>query len=153
MTEAPVSEKSVPAPTLTGRHVRLRAVFPSDYEYLYALANDDELAWRWRYRGASVSPELFQQHLWHNVISQFVVETVESSQRIGHVQAFDASERNGFCHFAVLLDPAVSRSGWSLEALLLFLDYLFAVWNFRKLYAEVLEFNYEQFASGAGSVA
>lgn len=140
------------APRLTGRHVRLRTVFPSDYEYLYALATDEELGWRWRYRGASPSPELFQQQLWNGVLAQFVVEHVETKQRVGFVQAFDASERNGHVHFAVMTDPAVKRSGWIIESMLLFLDYLFTVWNFRKLYAEVLEFNYEQFASGAGSV-
>ena len=36
--------------------------------------------------------------------------------------------------------------------MLLFFDYLFTVFNIRKLYAEVLEFNFGQFASGAEHV-
>jgi hypothetical protein len=34
--------------------------------------------------------------------------------------------------------------------LALFLRYVFTCWNFRKLYMEVAEYNYEQFSSGAG---
>jgi RimJ/RimL family protein N-acetyltransferase len=137
---------------MTGRHVRLRAVFPSDYEYLYALATHEKLGWRWRYRGTTPNPEVFQQNLWQTTVVQFVVERIEDGRSIGHVQAFDADDRNGFCHIGILLDPAVERSGWALEALLLFLDYLFTVFTYRKIYAEVVEFNYEQFASGANSV-
>jgi RimJ/RimL family protein N-acetyltransferase len=141
-----------PTPTLTGRHVRLRPVFPGDYEYLYALATHELTGWRWRYRGTSPSPELFQQQLWQNCVAQFIVEHIADGQRVGHVQAFDANDRNGYCHFGVLLDPALERSAWGIEALLLFLDYLFTVFNYRKLYAEIPEFNYDQFASGAGSI-
>jgi RimJ/RimL family protein N-acetyltransferase len=139
-------------PTLTGRHIRLRPIFPSDYEYLYALATHEQLGWRWRYRGTTPSPESFQQILWHNTLAQFVIEHVEDNRRIGHVSSFDANERAGFCHIGVLFDPGVARSGWALESLLLFFDYLFTVFNLRKLYAEVLEFNFGQFASGAEHV-
>jgi RimJ/RimL family protein N-acetyltransferase len=139
-------------PTLTGRHVRLRAIYPNDYEYLYALASHEKIGWRWRYRGTSPSPEQFQQQLWQTTVAQFIVERTTDNQRVGFVQAFDASERNGYCHFAILLDPGLERSGWGFESMLLFLDYIFTVFPFRKLYAEVPEFNYGQFASGERGV-
>jgi RimJ/RimL family protein N-acetyltransferase/acyl carrier protein len=143
-----MAQSQLAAPLLTGRHVRLRPIMPADYEYLYVLTTHEKLGWRWRYRGATPSPELFQQQLWQGVAAQFVIEHVGDQKPIGFVQAFDPSDRNGHCHFAIVLDPALERTGWALEALLLFLDYLFTIYNFRKLYAEVPEFNYASFASG-----
>ncbi len=138
-------------PPLAGRHVRLRPVLPTDNEYLYALATHPEVTWRWRYRGQSISYEQFVQQLWAGTLVHFVVERRENGQRIGYVQAFDASERHGWCHFAVMLDPMLERSGWAFECMPLFFNYLFTAWNFRKLYAVALENNYEQLRSGAGA--
>ena len=136
-------------PVLSGRHVRLRTLMPSDYEYLYRLATDEEIAWRWRYRGHTPSPEQFQQNLFAGITAQFIVEHLPTGKPIGHVQAFDANDRNESCHFSILLDPSLDRVGWTMEALLLFLDYLFTVFNFRKLYAEVPEFNFRKLYAGA----
>lgn len=137
-------------PPLVGRRVRLRAIVPADYEFLYALATSEH-AYRWRYRGVTPSPEGFAQLLWHQTLAQFIVERRENGQRLGQVSAFDANERNGFCHIAMMLDPNLTGTGWALEAGALFINYLFSLWNFRKLYGEVLESNFGDFASGAGS--
>lgn len=137
-------------PPLTGRRTRLRPVFPADYEYLYALSTSERTAHRWRYRGMTPNPEGFTQTLWGGVLAQFLIERRSTGERVGHVTSYDANERNGFCHIAMLTDPAVQGSGWILEAASLFVNYLFTNWNFRKLYGEVPEYNYDEFASGAG---
>ena len=80
---------------LTGRRTRLRAVLPSDYEYLYMLVTHPEVAWRWRNRGNAISFDAFVQQLWAGTLVHFVIERKENDQRLGYVQAFDASERNG----------------------------------------------------------
>ena len=46
--------------------------------------------------------------------------------------------------------PDAARSGWAIECLALFFNYVFTAWNFRKLYAVVLENNYEELESGMG---
>ena len=135
---------------LTGRRTRLRAVLPSDYEYLYMLMTHPEVAWRWRNRGIAISFDAFVQQLWAGTLVHFVIERKENDQRLGYVQAFDASERHGWCHIAALLDPSLERGGWAVEAPTLFLNYVFATYNFRKLYAAVAEFNLDNFASAAG---
>jgi RimJ/RimL family protein N-acetyltransferase len=122
-------------------------VLPSDYEYVYALTTHELVGWRWRYRGATPNLETFAQALYHNTLVNFVIERRDSPQRIGFAQAFDASERNGWCHIGLTLDPALSRMGWALESGVLFVNYLFTLWNFRKLYATVVEFNAPEFQS------
>ncbi|MGQ0826605.1 MAG: GNAT family N-acetyltransferase [Actinomycetota bacterium] len=138
------------ASPLIGRRVRLRPVYPTDYEYLYMLATHEAVNHRWRFRGTLPSPEAFSQLLWQNTLVQFIVEHKESEQRIGHMSAFNANERSGWCHIGVVLDPALSHMGWALESLALFLDHLFSAFNFRKLYGEILQTAFEDVASGAG---
>jgi RimJ/RimL family protein N-acetyltransferase len=145
--------EEVPAPpVLSSRRVRLRPVTPNDYAYLYTLLTDDEIAYRWRYRGATPSPDALAQSLWQGTLAHFVIERRATNQMIGYASAFDANERNGWCHLGLVLDPGLHGSGWSLEAGALFVDYLFRVFAMRKLYGEVLEPAYADFASGAGRV-
>jgi RimJ/RimL family protein N-acetyltransferase len=153
MTQAPTQ-----APTnvrthapLSGRRIRLRSIFPADYEYLYALATHEDTGWRWRYRGMTPSFEQFVGQLHENVLVQFLVEHRETQQRIGHVLAFDADLRNGWCHIAMIIDPMLKKMGWALEAGTLFVNYLFTGWNLRKLYGLTPEFSFNDIASGTGN--
>jgi RimJ/RimL family protein N-acetyltransferase len=140
----------VETPPLSGRRVRLREVQQSDYEYLYALMSHPDVAWRWRYRGQALSFESFLHRVEPGTLVHFIVERIATGEPLGYMQAFDASLQWGWCHIAVVLDPAVALGGWAIEAPLLFLNYLFEMYDLRKLYASVHEFNYEQFASFAG---
>jgi RimJ/RimL family protein N-acetyltransferase len=135
---------------MSGRRVRLREVQPSDYEYLYRLMSHPDVAWRWRYRGQAISFEAFTQVVERGTLAHFIVERLATGEPLGYLQAFDASLQWGWCHIGVVLDPAIALGGWAIEAPLLFLNYLFQMFELRKLYASVLEFNYEQFASFAG---
>jgi RimJ/RimL family protein N-acetyltransferase len=140
----------VKTPPLSGRRVRLREVQPSDVDYLYRLTSDPDVAWRWRYRGQSIAFETFAQQLEISTLVHFVVERISTGEPLGYMQAYDASLQWGWCHIAVVLDPAVARGGWAIEAPLLFLNYLYEMYDLNKLYASALEFNFEQFASFTG---
>jgi RimJ/RimL family protein N-acetyltransferase len=124
---------------------------PADHEYLYALATHPEVTWRWRYRGEAVGYDAFVQQLWAGTLAHFVVERRVNGQKLGYVQAFDASPRHGWCHFAVVLDPTLHRSGWAIECMALFFNYVFTGWNFRRLYAVALEHNFAELRSGSGT--
>jgi len=130
--------------------VHLREVQASDHEYVYNLVTHADVAWRWRYRGASIPFETFSEQLEAGTLVHFIVERVSTGAPLGYMQAFDASLMWGWCHIAVALDPAVALGGWALEAPLLFLNYLYEMYELNKIYASVLEFNFEQFASFAG---
>lgn len=140
-------------PRMRSGRVRLRAIAPRDYPFLYHLATAEEVAYRWRYRGATPSPEEFQQQLWRNVLAQFVVEGVGPQggwRPIGHVAAFDPSHRDRWVHLAGIASADVLGTGLLAEAACVLVDYLFTHWAFEKIYLSIVEYNLPQFASGMG---
>lgn len=136
-------------PKLAGRHVVLRPVGFSDYEFLYLLSVTGSNLWRWRHRGETPSPELFRQVLHAGVLCQFVILRASDSEPVGLVLAYNPDIRNRHCYMAICLLPTVHHQSWPMESIGLFLDYVFGVWDFRKVYVESPEFNAEQFVNGA----
>jgi hypothetical protein len=148
--DAPERSLAVPsgAVPMRGRRVRLRAVAASDYEFLFQLSVDERTAPHWRYRGVPPRPEDFVRDLWQSVLVQFVVERLETRERLGLVTAYDANARDGHCHLAAVFRP--DTRVWPLEGVFLFVNYLFAEFEFRKLYGEVIEYNLPAFESAVG---
>jgi RimJ/RimL family protein N-acetyltransferase/acyl carrier protein len=138
-------------PPMTGRHVRLSVIDQRHLGYLYELSLRPEVGYRWRFRGLTPSPDEFRQSMWSGVLAQFAIET-SAGKPIGLVQAFKADFRHGYAFLAILLEPSLRKRGWPLEAPILFLNYVFTNWSFRKLYAESLEFNLVQFSSAIGEM-
>lgn len=133
-------------PTLATKHVLLRPVVSEDHPFLYHLATSPETGYRWRFGGYVPSVSAFEATLWDSIHVQFVVVGRQSSERIGHVTAYSASHTMGHVYIGVVMRPD-KRTGLGIEATGLLIDYLFATWNFRKLYIEVASFNMDQFAS------
>jgi RimJ/RimL family protein N-acetyltransferase len=140
---------SVETPPLEGRRVRMRPVLPSDYNTLYSMLLHPEVACRWRYRGATPSPERFNTALWDGVHVQFIIERKSDGTVAGLQVAYNTNFRNRYTYMGTLLDPRFHRAAWPLESAAMFIDYLFKAFNLRKIYGETLDFNYSQFASGA----
>ena len=135
------------SPSLEGSRVYLRPVTEADYGFLFALSTDEATGYRWRFRGETPSPEGFTHAIWHNTIAQFIVCSNASDEPVGHVVGFNANMRHRHAHVAMVVRPDRAGRSWALEGAALFIDYLFANWDFRKLYAEVVDFNLAQFAS------
>jgi RimJ/RimL family protein N-acetyltransferase/acyl carrier protein len=145
-----------PAPSDPGevlmrtRRVRLRALVPVDYEWLYDLTTRDEHLVRWRDRGQTFRIEEWIDRVWAGVAAQFVAVTPDEGQALGLVTIYNHDARNRHARVAAIFDEQVSSPGWRLEGLGLTVNYAFEVLDLLKLYAEVVDFNYAAFASGAG---
>jgi RimJ/RimL family protein N-acetyltransferase len=137
-------------PPLEGRFVRLRTLVPADYDYLYRLAGTSNVSHRWRNQGVTPNPASFADTLWRDVLAQFVAETRATGEPMGLVSCFAANHREGFAHIAAVTDPRFAHSGLVLTPITLLVNYVFTLWNFRKLYMEVPHFNYVNIESGAG---
>jgi hypothetical protein len=139
----------VDAPRLSARGIELTPLTPNLYEFAYRLAVSPETGFRWRYRGTTPPPETFPQSLWEGVLSQFAV--VDDSRRpLGIVAAYGAQPRDQYVYVSAVADPAAIGSGALIIAAGIFIEYLFAVGNFRKIYFDVPEFNLEQFGHKIG---
>lgn len=134
---------------LTGTSILLRPVRSSDYDFLLDLHTTGRPLVEYRFRGFTPSPDQFLRTLWEGVVAQFTVTTLGGAP-VGLVTAYSADFRNGHARLAGALLPNVPPA-FSAEAFSLFVDYVFRVFDFRKLYGEVLEFNFAQFESGLSS--
>jgi RimJ/RimL family protein N-acetyltransferase len=136
---------------MSGRSVRLRPVLPQDTEFLYTLATAPETGFRWRFNGYVPSTTAFEATVWNDILVQFVGHG-EAGQPLSHVLAYGASHTHGHVHFGVVTRPGAGKLV-GIESSALLIDYLFATWNFNKLYADVAEFNLPQFKSIVGRYA
>jgi RimJ/RimL family protein N-acetyltransferase len=139
-------------PRLEGRHARLRAVTAADYPYLMELQTAPEQLIRWRYRGRTFSPEQMQQSLWQSVLTQYLVVREDNGEPSGLVVAYNPDHRHQYAWLAMIVPPDNELAGWTFEAMALFISHLFETFGFHKLYLEMIEFNYERVASGAGTL-
>jgi RimJ/RimL family protein N-acetyltransferase len=131
-----------------GRRVKLTPLSQSDYDFLYSLFTDPEIM-AWRFSGTVPSPEAFVQSLWAGVLASFVPWDKVGGRKLGLCWVYNADFRSGHAYVAVVLDRRSLTGSSAYEATALFMNYVFRVWPFRKLYGEVSELSFSQFAHGA----
>lgn len=139
--------EGVSRPSLLGRRYSLVPLLPSHHEALYGMCLQDQIAFRWRYRGAQPQFEAFVRSLYGpNVLAQFVMEPKAVKGAVAGLQvAYNASLQDGTVYVASV--SSAPRGSGALEGFALLVRHLFYCWNLRKLYLEVVEFNLEQFWS------
>ena len=146
-SSVPGPNADMPQAVLEGRRVRLRAVGPQDYDWLFQLNSMPELAHRWRGRPGSLNPAQVAEFLWSNVFCQFVITRKRDGRPLGLVVAYGADLANRTVRFGIVLDPQFHSVGWPLEAAALFIDYLFETSDVRKLYSEAVDYNLAPYQS------
>lgn len=122
-----------------------------DHDWLYSLCATGDHLVGYRLRGVTPSPEAFHRFLWDRVLAQFIVTTREQ-RPIGLVTSFEPDFRNRYAYLAAIADPEWQDSGLVLEGMMVLVDYLFAQFDLRKLYAESLESNFAHYDNGLGRV-
>ncbi|WP_157472671.1 phosphopantetheine-binding protein [Frankia sp. EAN1pec] len=137
-------------PTMRNEYFSMRPVTPETIPFLYHLAASEEIGFRWRYRGAVPSPEVFKAGLWQGIFAQFVVFNEVNSQPVGLVQLYNADPSRGTGYVGAVFIQGLMHTGLPIEAFDMFLRYVFRVWTFRKLYMEIPAYNYDLIKSGRG---
>jgi RimJ/RimL family protein N-acetyltransferase len=134
------------------RGLQLDSILPADYLPLYELfVGLDEGAIRWRYRGSTPSYDDFVHTLWHNIYAHFLVRREKSGEVVGYVSAYAPQIRDGYCYISMIGVPSVRGRGSMVFAMALFVETLFRIAPFRKLYAEATESNLRQYARAVKS--
>jgi RimJ/RimL family protein N-acetyltransferase len=142
------SVSSVRAPAMRVAGVSLEPVTPDAYPFLYQLATAEETGYLWRFRGATPTNEMFRNSLEHGVSAHYVLVD-RRGQGVGYVMAIDVDPVGGVGNVGVIAEPRAWSTGLGLIGFAMFVEYLFAVHPFRKLYADTVEYSYRRFASGA----
>lgn len=127
--------------------MHLRPIVPSDYEPLFQVELSNHLAPRWRSGGTTPSFETYVSTLFDGVLAQYVVVDATSKAPIGHVAAYGANLAGGWAYFAAAKFDPSDHSGRIFHGVALLWESLFANFDLHKLYAEVPEYNMDQFRS------
>ncbi|MEZ5205136.1 MAG: GNAT family protein [Acidimicrobiales bacterium] len=130
--------------------VRLRPLVEEDLGPLYLASFDPVTANAWRYRGRTMSPTAFLDSVHEGVRAQYVVESVAGREAFGLVSAYDHSSHGLHCKVAFLRFGArpPGSGGAVIEGMLLFISHLFDTFPYRKVFAEVPDYNMGLFAEG-----
>ncbi len=130
---------------LEGRWVTLRGVCRDDYLTLYEWRSDVRSLHLWNLQRRVPPYEEFvaefERMLPQSIV--FLVGDKASSHPIGFAQAYNTSGFGGFTHVLLYFVEGARGSRRAGEAGLLFGDYLFGYFNFRKIYGDAFEYNLE----------
>lgn len=127
--------------------VELVPVRPEHFGELYRWSTDPASSFRWRFSGATPSPEQFAVALWTDVLCQFVAVDRATGAPHGLVVCYGASHKDGYAYAAVLGNPSRPTGTGAMVALLRLVDHVFTHFAFRKIYFEIPEYNLTQFGS------
>lgn len=136
----------MPSAATQNRRVDLRPLTPADYEFAYQTLVDPAAGGRLaRYGGGVPSRDQVIATMWDQVLAQFVVVGRQTGHRHGLVIVTSPDFRNRFAYISIVGSPTRRTGRVALEGGLLAIDYAFATWDLRKVYAEVISSNAGQF--------
>jgi diamine N-acetyltransferase len=132
---------------LQGEHIYLRAIEPSDLEFLYQLENDTDI---WEISGTSApySKHVLKQYLDNAHRDIYDVKQLrlcicqKDGSVIGLIDLFDFDPKNHRAGVGIIvLDSDNRNKGVGTEAITLLCDYSFTTLQMKQLYANILEDN------------
>ncbi len=138
-------------PHLIGRFVYLRPVTPEDYSFLRMMELTEALGVRWRFRGATPSPDQWVRDT-SSMLVHFLVVRSRDHKPIGVTMVYNYNLRDQFAYLAAASFDPSGRSPLLLAGTALLIDYTFKCWPLRKLYMELPEYNLKQFQGATRSL-
>lgn len=133
--------------TLKGEHIYLRALEPTDLDFLYQLENDTSI---WEISGTlrPYSKKVLRLYLENAHRDIYEVKQLrfcicdKDDQCIGLIDVFDFDPKNRRAGIGIVIaNPENRNKGVGAEALDLLCDYAFSVLDLHQLYANILEEN------------
>ncbi len=132
---------------LEGQHINLRALEPTDLEFLYILENDTSI---WEISGTSkpYSKKVLQAYLENAHRDIYEVKQLrlcvsdKNGACIGLIDLFDFDPKNARAGMGIVIaHPEDRNKGIGAEAISLFCEYAFSSLHLHQIYANILEDN------------
>ncbi len=132
---------------LKGEYIYLRALEPTDLDFLYQLENDTSV---WEVSGTlkPYSKKVLQLYLDNAHRDIYEVKQLRlcicnhSDECVGLIDLFDFDPKHGRAGIGIVIsDPNDRNKGQGAEALALMCEYAFSVLDLHQIYANILEDN------------
>ncbi len=128
---------------LSTQLVSLRPVGQSDTDWILHAASSTE-SLTWRFRGTTPSPDLILRGIWDRCLCQFVVvrsSGARAGEPLGLVGLYNADLHSGTAYLHSLALHTDRKLGLVVAGAKLLLDHAFELWDLRKIYMEIPEYN------------
>ncbi|CAM1350198.1 GNAT family N-acetyltransferase [Tenacibaculum ascidiaceicola] len=133
--------------TLTGTHIKLRALEPEDLEFLFQIENNESF-WEVSHTQAPFSKFLLKQYLENAHLDIFeakqlrlVIDKKSTGKSIGMIDLFDFNPQHKRAGIGILIHPDFQQKGFASEALQLLINYCFTHLHLHQLYANITNNN------------
>lgn len=133
--------------TLTGTHIKLRALEPEDLEFLFQIENN-EAFWEVSHTQAPFSKFLLKQYLENAHLDiyeakqlRLVIDDKVNGKSIGMIDLFDFNPQHKRAGIGILIHPDFQQKGFASEALQLLINYCFTHLHLHQLYANITNDN------------
>lgn len=138
--------------TLTGKHINLRALEPTDLTFLYQIEND-ELNWAVSNTQKPFSKFLLKQYLenaqqdiYEAKQLRLLITESKNDLPIGLIDLFDYEPKHRRAGIGILIHPEYENKGYASEALKQLVHYAFTHIDIHQLYANITEDNVKSIA-------
>jgi hypothetical protein len=132
---------------LHSRRVSLRPVVPADLPFLYRIEVLDGSTESWRTRGATPNPIAYLRSVFDGFRTAMVCATRSDGRPFGLIAAYNAAPLTRRLWIAMTVERGSRRSGATIEAAALFIDYCFTVYRVEQVFVEATQERFAQFAS------
>jgi diamine N-acetyltransferase len=132
--------------TLQGKHIKLRALEPSDLEFLFNIENDEQL-WgvsqtQTPYSRYNLQKYLEQSHRdIHDIKQLRLVISSLNDDPMGFIDLFDFDILHRRAGVGIVLESSAQNQGYGKTALQLLIQYSFNHLNLHQLYCNILDDN------------
>lgn len=131
---------------LEGSQVLLRPIVETDYRTLFEWRTDTEWLYLWSHPRRLISfaeyVTTLERSLHGDIDVWLMMIAKDGSKPIGFVYTYDTSTWDSFTYVVMFVTPEARGKHRGLEGGALFVRYLMDYFPFRKLYADVFEFNH-----------
>ena len=138
--------------TLTGEHINLRALEPTDLPFLYQIENN-ELNWAVSNTHKPFSKFLLKQYLenaqqdiYEAKQLRLLITERKNDVSVGFIDLFDYEPKHRRAGIGILIHPEYENKGVASEALKQLIEYAFTHIDIHQLYANITEDNLKSIA-------
>lgn len=129
--------------SLSGKHIKLRALEPEDLTFLFETENNQEF-WEVSHTQTPFSKFILKQYLDNAHLDiyeakqlRLIIEENNSKSQVGTIDLFDFNPQHKRAGIGILITKEHQQKGFASEALELLIQYCFSFLQLHQLYANI----------------